>query len=114
MEMTKEVSHKKWNWKVFLQSQVAVLIFSALISIVTIFFVSDFTKEFHNSAATTTGIFLSNILLIETLYVSVFVFENPVVAVGLECPLLVVAHRCRVEHCISAFVFTDSHVLCSS
>ena len=76
MEMTKEVSHKKWNWKVFLQSQIAVLIFSTLISIVTIFFVSDFTKEFHNSAATTTGIFLSNILLIETLYVSLFVFDS--------------------------------------
>lgn len=75
MDKTKKVLERKWNWKVFLLSQIAVILCSAVVSVVTIFLISYGTEIQKSSIGTVVGIILSNVLLFETLYLSLFVFD---------------------------------------
>ena len=76
MNQTKKVLARKWNWKVFLLSQIAVILCSAVVSVVTIFLISSIEAELQKASATTVvGIVLSNVLLFETLYVALFIFD---------------------------------------
>ncbi|MGN0796053.1 MAG: HDIG domain-containing metalloprotein [Christensenellales bacterium] len=101
MEQTKKVLAKNWNWKVFLLSQIAVLICTAVVSVVTIFLISSIEAELQKASATTVvGIVLSNVLLFETLYVSLFIF-NPTKLVKTS------------QYLIVSIIITITFVLCS-
>ena len=76
MNQTKKVLARKWNWKVFLLSQIAVILCAGVVSVVTIFLISSIEAELQKASATTVvGIVLSNVLLFETLYITLFIFD---------------------------------------
>ena len=61
----------------FLLSQIAVILCAGVVSVVTIFLISSIEAELQKASATTVvGIVLSNVLLFETLYITLFIFNS--------------------------------------